>query len=859
MNKIKKDQEKRAEIFCLPNGLQVVIQEDYRFPLAVMQLYVHAGSAFEKEGEAGMSHLLEHMAFKGGQFKRDMAHYIESVGGSINAATGFDHTVYMLDLPSDHWQLGLKILHGLCFEPFIEKEELDQEKKVVLAELEKNEDSPGRKLFETIQGLVWTGSAYARPIIGYKNVVQEISPEDIQAYMDRIYQPQSMLLVICGRVQTDLVLKEVDRFFGQAQNKGYFPWPKTYAFNQKNMHPQVVINSRPWNKVYIGLGLLTGSLNDPGNVSLEALAYLLAGDRTSRWYQKFKYQKELIDDISITPVFLERSGMLYLQAQTDQDKVAKFWEEIIQDLAGLQMDMFSAKEINRAKLNIEDTMFQTKETLTGLATKLGYFQFFEKSLEAEERYLHQLRYLSLDELTNGLQETFQPEYIQATFLGPEHENISELKLTDQIKQVCSENKGQTEEAKIYFDDSDSLIREIPSAGRLVLLPDQTLPYTAIDLSWPGGDMILNEKDQGLSSIMAKTLMRGTKNFSAPEIQEYLAERVSYLDTYAGRDQFTIVAKFPSRFTKDIFALLKEIIFEPAFLEIELAKSIQEQYAQIQQRKDHPLGLISREVFPFLFKDHPYGYYHLGWPERLSEFKVSDLKKYWRTQVNQPWVLSASGDLDQASITSLAEELGQLPRNSEYKYNQYKIKWSKDKELDLALSQRSQAHILVVFPVPKLGDDSNSGISLMKKVLAGQGGMLFRELRDKQGLGYAVSPMMWRTPLVGFLAFYIGTEPEKKDQALEGFKKIVQDLREIEISQEEIERAKHLLQVEYYRERQSLNSRSSEASDLLIYGLDLEFQQNIIDKAMSLNPSDLLDLARRYLIWEESYKVILMPK
>ena len=150
------------------------------------------------------------------------------------------------------------------------------------------------------------------------------------------------------------------------------------------------------------------------------------------------------------------------------------------------------------------------------------------------------------------------------------------------------------------------------------------------------------------------------------------------------------------------------------------------------------------------------------------------------------------------------------------------------------------------------------MDLLRTVLAGQGGILFRDLRDKQGLGYTVTAFLWRTPKTGFLAFYIGTYPDKIEQALTGFKNTVRNLCENLLSKDEVERAKNLIRGEYHRDHQSLSSRSLEAAGLVVRGFDLDHNLVNLDLAAGLTPEDLRNLARRYLDWDNIYVLRVLP-
>lgn len=847
-----------ASLHLMSNGLQVLVLEDNRFPLVVMRLYVHAGSAYEHPEEAGISHLLEHMAFKDDKTNvlGETVLDIEAVGGSLNAATGFDHTVYMLDLPADYWSLGLTTLYRLVSQSEIAEQELAREKEVVLAELEKNEDNPQHRVFEGLQRDIWANTPYERPVIGYRNTVRQISSEHIQNYISRLYQPQSMLLVVCGQIRENEILEEVDKHFADLENDYSLALTKPSPISQKSTGPCIQVQTSPLKKVYLGMGFPAPGMLSPYISALEVLSYLLGGDKTSTFYRKFIHEECIVDDITISPVILERGGMLFLQAQLDSENLKRFWEELMQEFASLEAGSFSAQELERAKLNIEDSLFQTKETLSGLASKIGYFQFFEKGIHAEKQYLYQLRHLGFTELQEAIENHVQPDQMFVNALLPEDAEVTKDHLLEKIYS-CWPQKKDEQKQSLLCEEKEKMCYDLANHCSLVVIPDKSLPYTALDLSWPGGDLLLSEQEQGVAALTAKSLTRGANGWEALDIQKYLAERASYLEAYTGRDQFSITAKFPTRFSSEVLALIKDIVFKPSFPEQEVKKAVQEQMAVIVERCDHPLGIISRELFPFLFQNHPYSFYHLGKSKELGCLNSEQLRSFWRVQSQKPWVLSVCGEIDKASVVELAKSLTQLP-GEDFNYTS-ELHWAQEKQKELKLTQRQQAHILVCFPVPGLGDSSNAGISLLKNVLAGQGGVLFQELRDRKGLGYAVVPILWRTPVAGLLGFYIGTFPEKSEKALQGFQEVVRDLKQEAISTKNLDRAKNLLQVEYYREQQSLLARSSEASDLLTYELPLNYQQDLITQAIKLSAGDIQELARQYLIWEKAYVLEIQPE
>lgn len=848
----------RPGLYVLPNGLQVLVQEDDRHPLLVMRLYVRSGSAYEQASESGISHLLEHMAFKGadGREQAQAARMIEDVGGSLNAATGFDQTVYMVDLPAEHWRLGLETLYGLCFGPPADQNELELEKEVVLAEMAKNQDNPRHCLFEQMQKIIWAGTGYERPIIGFRETVLGLSLADIQAYVARTYLPQSMLLVVCGQVQSREIVDATQQLFKQVKTDLTCKPPAGSFSRDAVSGPGLTLVPTQWTKGYAAFGFPAPAFSDFDSVYLELAGYILGGDASSRWYAGYRFEKELVEQFGISPILMERDGMILVSIQFDPQRLKPFCREWGRDVIKLQTTEVSRSELERAKINMEDTLLQSKETLSGVASKIGHFQFFEKSVDAEKRYLDQIRHAEPEDVQEAMSAYLRLERMQGVFLLPEDCGIDSAGLQQDIGLFPGRSVTRSRPAGPKPRDRSS-VQDLGRGCRLVLLPDDSLPYTALDLTWLGGDQLLQATEQGLAALTARTLIKGAGTRDAQQIRELLSARAGYLQGLANRDQMSVLAKFPSRFCSELLGLFEDVILQPGFASREAALCAADQVSRIIERCDHPLGLLSREIFPFLFPGHPCGYYHLGDPGGLERFQSDDLQRFWRLQTRCPWVLSVCGHFDRQEIEATARKLA---RHSEGQSCSWSApEWSKDRHLELEMKDRHQAHILLAFPVPGLGSPQDACIALTKKILGGQDGLLFRELRDRQGLGYAVSPLLSTNPGVGFLGFYIGTSADKVEQAVAAFQEVILRLQDTPIEPKRLDRAGNMLQAEFHRERQGLLSRCSEASDLLVYDLPREYSREMIRQARSVHPEVLRDFIREYLQWDFRYSMILRTR
>lgn len=861
----------------LPNGLTVAVKRDARFPLASLRLYVHAGSAYETPDIAGISHQLEHMVFKGTEKrpKGAIATDIENAGGYLNAATSFDYTVYLTDMPSDQWRLGMDVLKDMAFHPSLDPEELESEKDVVLAELQRGEDSPSGRLFKLVQAGTLKGTPYERPIIGYPETIKNYTVERMREYIRDLYQPQSMLLLVVGDVDPGEVLAEAERLFGDLTNDTAIVPPKIIMPEDFPADgPHVLVANAPWNKVHLSVSFPGVATHDARSPALDVFAQLLGGDTSSYLYRVYKYEKRLVDSISVANYTFERTGLFTISATLDQNNLAAFWEAFVKDLPSLAAREFSKQEFDRAKLAVTDSLYRQKETIAGTASNLGYFLFLGGGENAEQAYLQLIGMADMESVREAAAEILRPERLSLTVLSPASQTSSPSQANASQKNGRPENPDAawftqtlhtawpvaSKDAAAGAKADSGPAREVIELGqgrKLILQPDTSMPYAAVNLVFAGGDSLLQPDRQGLAALTAAVLTRGTKAMDAVQLEAFKNDRASSLTAGSGRETFYLAMDYPARFAKDMWRLLHDILTTATLPEKEIARARENQTAAIVSREDQPTGLAFRRMFPFIFgARNLYGYQSLGTAEGIAGFTRKDVAEFWKQQAGQPWVLSVCGTFDREAVIAAAKK---LPEPKTAAPDIAVPAWSKDKTLALSLPDRNQAHLFLVFPGAPEGDKDEAGLALLRNILAGQSGLLFRNLRDKQGLGYTVTAFQWQAPLAGSVIFYIGTEPDKIAVAKKGFEQVLAELHAVPLPAEELQRGKNQMRGDYVRARQKMSARSAEAANLAILGRSLDAEKDLIEAALQLTPEDLQRLAQQYLQMDKAYVVTVLPE
>ena len=841
----------------LKNGLTVYIIRDSRFPLVCTRLFVGTGSANETAEQAGISHVLEHMVFKGtekrpkGQVPRD----VESLGGYLNAATSFDKTWFITDMPAKHWKTGMDVVKDMAFHPSLDPAELEAEKDVIVSELKGGDDTPTRRLFEDLQVAGLAHTVYGRPIIGFEKTIRAVSADDLRAYIRTWYQPQNMMLLVAGDIDPKAVLAHAEELFGDLKNDTILPEPAPVQLEGAAGGPRVEVTYGPWNKVYLGIALPAPALGDQRSIDLDVLAYALGGDGTSQFYRKYRYEKQLVDSISVGNMSLNRAGLFYMVAQLDADKVEPFWQEITRDLASQDAGKITPDVIERARFNYEDGMDRASETLDGLTSWKATVQFELGGPQGEANVRHALAAVDSARLRQAQDLWLRPDQVRVRVLAPEKAKLPDLDAILQHNWPAPAVERQKAAAAAEKVDKREIV-DLGQGRTVILQPDRTIPYVSLEILRPGGNALLKPADQGLAQLTAATLTDGCGTRDLDAMERFVAERAASLSASAGVQSFTVSLTGPARFNADYFALLGDLLHKPTFAEKDVRRQADTLKAALVRRQDNPMSFMGSKINGFLFPGgQPYGFDGLGTAENQDRFGPGDVQAFWKQQNAQPWILSVAGDFDREKVLAFARS---LPVPTAPAVDVPQPTWGADKRLPLSLPGRQQAHLLLAFHAVPLDHPDAPALMLLESVLSGQSGLLFNKLRDEQGLGYTVTAFYRSLPEAGFMAFYIGTTPRNLDVARQGFSGIIKDIKTDLLPAELLAKGLNRMEGSYYRGRQSLGARADEAASERLLGQPQDFQKRLLEKAAKVTPEQLREVARKYLLVDKMYEVTLLP-
>jgi predicted Zn-dependent peptidase len=346
-----------VEVTRLPSGLVVITDAMSHLETASLGVWVGCGSRDEQPDEHGISHLLEHMAFKGTSRRsaRQIAEQIEAVGGDLNAATGVETTAYYARVLRADVPLALDVLSDILANPTFDPDELGREKNVIVQEIGACEDTPDDLIFDYLQQTAFPDQSIGRSILGTRATVRSFDSRRLRSYLARNYRAPDMVVGAAGAVNHAQVVAEVESRFAA------FASMTAPAPERSRFRGGVRIDKRDLEQVHLALALEGVSQKDPELYSLQAFANVLGGGMSSRLFQEIREIRGLCYSIYAYHAPYADTGVFTLYSGTDASDAAELMQVAVDEIAAAA-DTLTEAEIARTKAQMKAGLLMALES-----------------------------------------------------------------------------------------------------------------------------------------------------------------------------------------------------------------------------------------------------------------------------------------------------------------------------------------------------------------------------------------------------------------------------------------------------------------------------------------------------------------
>jgi zinc protease len=787
----------------LPNGLHVLTKEVRSAPVVSFGVWYRVGSRNEHTGITGISHLLEHMMFKGTQRYRvgEIARTLFLNGASFNANTFYDWTSYFETLAADRLELAIELEADRMAHSRIDKADLDSEMTVVRSELEGGENDPETLLRQAVTATAIQAHPYHWPVIGWRSDVEQMPRSALHDYYRVHYGPNNATVVIVGDFETKQALDLVGKHFGSLAPIP--PPPPVYTTEPEQRGERRVIVNQAGALPIVTLAYKVPAAQHPDFYALDVLGTVLGEGRTGRLYQAL-VETELASSVDAGAPSL-RDPFLFLVTATARPGVSapKLEGALLDEIERMKAAPITAEELARATRRIESSFAYQTESVTAQARELGYWAMVD-----DWRYL--TTYLDrIHALTPELVQAVARKYFLADTrtIGHFVPTLGGASPASPPKEAAArvEKPGRGARAIPIPPSSrqppvDRRVTRFTLANGItaVVQENPASPTLALRASLPAGHVLDPEAKSGLASLTAAMLTRGTEQRSALAFATQLEDVGASLSASADALATMISGRAESRDFDRVMDLLADMLRHPAFPAAELGRLKGEALAQLAQARDDPDSAAERAFGRAIYPaGHPLRPPTFDEAEQaVGRISRDDLLGFHRNQYGPDGlILVLAGNVAADRVREAVEtRLGAWPRNPQAE---------PPPALDVPLQATAER---ILIPIPdksqttimwghagglRRSDPDFYAAQVMNLVLGGGGALNSRlgtVIRDALGLAYTVESYFDAGWYPGPFGVALGTNPANARRAIETMLREVTRLRDRGITRRERDEA-----------------------------------------------------------------------
>jgi len=824
-----------------------------------VQAWVGVGSADETPPQAGVAHVVEHMLFKGsrGYGVGELTRAIEGSGGEINAWTSFDTTVYHAVLGRDHVDGAIDALGDALTAPRVDPAELERERQVILEEIRQGSDDPARSVAQSLFATAFVAHPYRRPVIGTAESVKRLGERDLVEFFRSYYVADNVTLVVAGDVDHDRVRRSVERRFRRMPSGR----PTRRVIEEPaQAAPRAVALHRDVSEAYLSVGFHVPAARHPDLAALDVAAILLGENDSARLPRRLRDRDQIVTGAYAHVHALRDPGLFVLSA-TARSRDAEKSVGALADQALALVDDLAQDELDKAPLAAEAGLVRQLETAQGRARMLGW----NASLTGDPRFAHvyldRIRAVRRHDVAAAVHRYFRPENATVAAILPAPRGTS----TKQTTFARSAETRVRRSLRVAAAPSTPVEKRVPLKNGMTLLVrrDPTVPIVAMRAVWRGGQRVEDATHAGASTLLARMITRGCGSLDASGVADRADRLGGSLGGVAGRNSFGVAAEWLAKSWHAGFDLFADCILDPSFPVDELQREkrllLDDQIAQ----GDNPTQVAFRLFSETLYGSHPYARDVLGTPESIGGLDRDALVEFYaREYPISNLTLAVVGDVDVDDvITRVQDRFGERPRVATKPYApaapSFDGRPAASREVYRYL-ERAQSHLVIGFPGATVDAKDRFALEVLVAVLGGQGGRLFGELREKQGLVYRVSAHSIEGVDPGFVAIYLSCAAEKLDRAVAAVRMELDKIRDTGVSAEELQRAQSYLTGSH---QIALQRRSSVANAIAYheaYGLGWQTYARYDDAIRAITIDDVAAAAKTYLREDRAITATVRP-
>lgn len=805
------------------------------------QIWVETGSQHESAlAGSGISHLLEHMVFKGtDRFSGEaLSQEVQAAGGQWNAYTSFDRTVYYIDGPAKSLELFLSALIEMVFRPSFPEDEYEKEKDVIRREIAMGLDDPDSVASQLLFRTCYQRDNRRNPVIGHKDLFDAITYDEMKTYHAAKYRPHNSFLVLSGGFEPSEAKLIVERELA----KGLRPpasFPIVASAEPRQIGPRRA--SRPFAipNTHLALTWQIPGLTHEDAPTLDLLSMILGGGQTSPLYRVIREEKSLAHSIgaySWMPV--DGPGIFSAYAEIEPENTNLVEKEILSQIQKLK-DSALSRPISRAFRQIASQQFKTLTTASGRASDLASNWHSARDLDYTRSAIQKLSEVTEDNLRSAIDRYLTEDNLTITSLVPE--NL----ITESASLVTTSGPGKISE------------HTLSNGLRVILQRDPTVPAVYSQTCLLAGSLSESPESAGLNSLLSRLLTKGTSTRDSQKIAVTLEDLGASIGAAAGNNTLMLSSYCLRDDLPTVIDLLGEIIRDPSFPSDSIDREKAALIAGLEELLEDPASLAFREMRNHLWNGQGYGVPSSGTIESLKSLDRLTISEQHSRYFNaKNMVCAFFGDLEtQATLEALEKSLGTLPQGESPSFGDLLTPRAGEHALKL---EKEQAVLAIGFPGLAQDDHRRFALELIDAYCSDMAGPLFTRIREELGLAYYVGTSQFLGLNTGLFAFYLGTAPDQLEIARRELQGEITKIIKHGIPANALERVKANVEAREALRNQSPSARARMAALDVLLGHSADHHLSQSERLNAVTAGEIHEVAKELFAKDKATIITVSP-
>jgi zinc protease len=846
----------------LQNGLTVIVREQNAVPLVSVTTLVRAGYFDEPDSLSGISHVVEHMFFKGtvNRGVGEVARQTRGLGGTLNAYTAYDRTVYHVVAPAANGVAVMEIQADALWNPAFDPQELDREIEVVLEENNRKLDNPQAVAEERLYGTAFASHRMRRWRIGTPAGLRALTRDDLAAYYARYYQPSNIVLVVVGQFNREEMLSEIVRLYGGVSDT------PVEADAGPDEPPQTA-SRYGWERAPVAQAHVAMGFHVPGVLSgdaypLEVLSAILTSGRASRFNRILRDQSGVLVRAGSAYLGFRDLGFFRILLETATPLAAE--RAVVEELERIRRFGVSREELERAKVRIGADFYGRLETVEGTGEQLAIHES-RGDWRRLAAFLPGIAEVTAGDVRRVATAFFTPGNASAFEYAPESAELSMTVARFRTGVLGSVPANLLERtigelpvpARVPPMDEEGLVSDLvrePETLSILRGPevhvfgDSRLPLVSFGLFFPGGRLYETPENAGITELMLRSALRGTREYDGAAIARRLENAGARIELVNEPDFFGYILEGISGNMHEALAVLMDVVQDPTFPDDQVEHERALQAVELRQIRDDGLRYAVQAFMETLFEGHPYSRPGAGLESSLPGLTPYEVRNWHGEQQRgvMPVIVVVGDTTGSSLVFSIADKL----TNEDLSYRDLEAldlpEIAPGSRVAFRDAPRRQSALVYGSAGPRFPDPDRLPLTVLGHVLSGLGGRLFDSIRERTGLAYTVRTYDDFRANAGAFLTYTAFSPANEGQVRGLLDSEIRRLIEGGITDDELTRARNSALGLHEAGLQTRRARTLSLARAIVAGAGIEAVTGFGEAIGALDREAVDAAVRRYL-------------